>query len=289
MFGFVKHDGASAPALGVGTATLSRRRILGYAAAGGVGLLAAPMLGKAAFASGPTFPDQFSRFVWIDGAFNTRDFGGYAVGTTKNVAIGRLYRSSSLVHVSDAGLPALTNLKLGIVSDFRSLAEVSSQGHDRLPAGVINLPTPIGDPTAAGAVLTGPPPPGGFTSPDPGTLAEFESYITAPEARISLGVALNALAWAPIKPFMWHCNSGTYRTGWSTTVLLTLLGVARADVDADFLLSNPVFGVTYAFTEYLDAAFAKANSVYGSFDDYLHHGLAVPPATVNRLRQTLLV
>ena len=59
------------------------------------------------------------------------------------------------------------------------------------------------------------------------TIAEFQSYITSAEAKSSFGTAIRTLA-RQRRPFMWHCNSGTYRTGWATAVLHTLLGVEKS-------------------------------------------------------------
>lgn len=279
---------------------LSRRRLLTGAATAGAGILFASTLGKPAFADQqpppPPFPDPVDRFIWVEGAFNTRDFGGYNAGC-RQIATGMLWRSSALNHVDANGLAALTPLNLGIVADFRSQGELA-RGLDVLPAGVQNLFVPIGDPAPAvqpaGARIRSavvhpndPPPPGGLTQPDPTTIAEFQSYITDDEPKASLGTAIRTLA-TQTQPFMWHCNSGTYRTGWATTVLLTLLGVSQDDVYSEFLLSNLGLGGTYAFAEYLDAAFAEADTVYGSFRKYVHQGLGVSAETEVRLRHRLL-
>lgn len=279
---------------------LSRRRLLTGAATAGAGVLFASALGRPAYAAHQPppnpFPSPIDRALWVEGAFNTRDFGGYDVGC-RQVVTGMLWRSSSLNHVDATGVAALATANLGIVADFRSQAELA-RGLDVLPAGVQNLFVPIGDPApavqpagvriAAGSVAPNDaPPPGGLTQPDPATIAEFQGYITLDEPKASLGTAIHTLA-RQHQPFMWHCNSGTYRTGWATAVLLTLLGVGHDDVYSDFLLSNLALGGTYAFAEYLDAAFAEADSVYGSFRKYVHHGLGVSAETEIRLRHRLL-
>jgi protein-tyrosine phosphatase len=278
---------------------LSRRRLLTGAATAGAGVLFASTLGRPAFAASappPAFPDPVDRFIWVEGAFNTRDFGGYDVGR-RQIATGMLWRTSALNNVDANGVATLATLNLGIVADFRSHGEVAG-GLDVLPAGVRNIFVPIGDPAPAvqpagvrirnmAVTPNDPPPPGGLTQPDPATIAEFQSYITSDEAKSSLGTAIRTLA-RQHKPFMWHCSSGTYRTGWATTVLLTLLGVDQDDVYSEFLLSNLALGGTYAFSQYLDAAFAEANTVYGSFRRYVHEGLHVSAETEMRLRHRLL-
>jgi protein-tyrosine phosphatase len=277
---------------------LARRRLLGGAVAAGVGLIGAAAAGGRAFAASapatvptpppPAFPSPYARFIWVNGSYNTRDFGGYNVGRCGQVVTGRLWRSADFAAADAAGLAELGTLGLGRVADFRSSAELA-RGLDVLPDGVTNLFVPIGDPNSAGAtILSGPPPPGGETAPEPATLAEFRAYITDHEARTSLGTALRTVAHDD-RPFVWHCNSGTYRTGWSCAVLLTILGVATSDIYDDFALSDAALGATYTFPDYLDAAFDQINTVYGSFLRYVENGLHVHMADIIRLRRSLLI
>ena len=100
------------------------------------------------------------------------------------------------------------------------------------------------------------------------------------------GDALRYLASAPAAP--WHCNSGAFRTGWASALLLTALGVPRAQVDSDFLLSNVTYEGKYAFVEYLDAAFAQAQADFGSFEGFLDKGLGVDDTDTGVLRKSLL-
>ena len=114
---------------------LSRRRLLTGAATAGAGVLFASTLGRPAYAGKPpAFPNPVDRAVWVEGAFNTRDFGGY-VARGRQIATGVLWRSSSLNLVDAVGVATLTTLNLGIVADFRSQEELA-QGLDVLPTGV---------------------------------------------------------------------------------------------------------------------------------------------------------
>jgi protein-tyrosine phosphatase len=294
----VRGTSMSEPTTTIERPGIARRRMLGGAVAAGVGVLVASSGAGAAFATTPTatpactppppaFANPLERFIWVEGSFNTRDFGGYNVGRFQQIRTGRLWRSAGLNHVDAAGVAALATLGLGQVADFRSRVEVA-RGLDVLPDGVTNLFVPIGDPNAAGAVLAGPPPPGGETYPLPDTLAEFRAYITETEALTSLGTALRALA-SDDRPVLWHCNSGTYRTGWTAAVLQTILGVARSDIYDDFALSDLALGATYTFPDYLDAAFNEVHTVYGSFLRYLLEGLGVRLSTIVQLRRHLLI
>lgn len=264
---------------------MSRRGVLAAGAAG-VGVLLAPAQVDPAFADTETTVDPLSRFILIQGAFNTRDIGGYQAHGGK-IGWGRFYRSSSLNRITSIGVNQLAALNLKWAADFRSQAELA-RGLDRLPEGVQSLMVPVGDPGPGVPAGAAGPPPGGFTEPQQDTLDEFRSYILVDEAKHSLGVALRTLAAPDALPFLWHCNSGTYRTGWATAVLMTAIGVDRHDVYDDFLLSNIAFGGAYAFPEYLDAAFQQVETTYGSFNDYLHDGLGLSEPALEQLRQALV-
>lgn len=218
--------------------------------------------------------------IVVDGAFNVRDLGGYTTSQGSTIVTGRIYRSSALNRVTDTGVAQLAELGILTVIDFRGTDEAAARA-DRVPDGV----TVLGEP-AKGASRVGPPRPGG--GPDPKVIEEFRGYVTDASSREALGASLRYLADAS-GPVLWHCNSGTYRTGWASAVLLTALGVPREQVDEDFLLSNAALGATFAHVEYLDAAFAEADSLFGSFAGYLDEGLGVDEATLERLRESLLV
>lgn len=218
--------------------------------------------------------------IVVDGAFNVRDLGGHTTADGSTIVKGRIFRSSALNRATDKGAAKLAELGITTIIDFRQPDEAAARP-DHLPDGVRVLAKPIRG-------YGGPPQPGGLLEPDPQTIDEFRNYVTDESSRESLGAALRYLADSSA-PVLWHCNSGTYRSGWASAVLLTALGVPREQVNQDFLLSNDAFGGTFAFVEYLDAAFAQADATFGSFADYLADGLGVDEATLQRLRASLLV
>jgi protein-tyrosine phosphatase len=83
---------------------------------------------------------------------------------------------------------------------------------------------------------------------------------------------------------VFHCTEGKDRTGWGTAVLLSLLGVPRATVEADFLLSNEELGDPKAVElSWLRAAFAEVDHLYGSVDAYARQGLGLDDVAINAL------
>jgi len=274
-------------------AFVSRRRLLRVAVAAGTGVVVTSGCGSLVPTTTTGAPageapagvpggGSDGRFRQVDGAVNVRDFGGYSVEGQYTVARGRIYRSGSLHRVTEQGVGQLAALKLATVIDFRATGEAAGRP-DKLPAGVTSVSAPVASPAAMG------PPTVGLTKPEEKTLTEFRAFVSGAETRASYGAALRAVLAAGDRPTLWHCNSGTYRTGWGSAVLLTAIGVPRAQVYEDFLLSNAAFGATFAFPEYLDAAFGEVTNLYGSFDSYLDRGLGFGPDAQAQLRRALVV
>jgi protein-tyrosine phosphatase len=126
-------------------------------------------------------------------------------------------------------------------------------------------------------------------------LAIYRWFVTAPAARSAFGTALRRIA-AASGPLLFHCSAGKDRTGWLSAVLLGALGVDRATIVEDYLLTNEVTApdiatvlellnsrrgvppevvqpVLSAAPEYLDAAFTAVDEEYGGLDGYLRDGL----------------
>jgi protein-tyrosine phosphatase len=99
------------------------------------------------------------------------------------------------------------------------------------------------------------------------------------------------------RPALFHCTTGKDRTGWAAAATLTLLGVSKDDVIADFLITNrdllpalkpyfdrfasaggdpallsPVLGVE---PSYLRAAFDEMHSRFGTIEAYFSQGLGI--------------
>ncbi|WP_324195366.1 tyrosine-protein phosphatase [Nocardia abscessus] len=97
----------------------------------------------------------------------------------------------------------------------------------------------------------------------------YRAFITAPGANEAFASVLRDIIGSD-GAVLFHCTAGKDRTGWTAAVLLTLLGVDRATVTEDYLLSNryraaraddPLNGVQQSW---LDAAFDQADRTYGS-------------------------
>ncbi|MFD6221822.1 tyrosine-protein phosphatase [Nocardia asteroides] len=254
------------------------------AAATGMAVLLGPVVAGPALAapvgSETTVAD---RLLGLSGVQNARDAGGYRTVDGHQVRTGLVFRTGALDKATPEDLARLSALGVRVVDDLRTGYE-RNLAPDRLPAGavghsydVIGQAPPL---ILAGALFGGE--------------GMYRAFITAPGANEAFAAVLRDIIAADGAGVLYHCSAGKDRTGWTSAVLLTLLGVDRATVTADYLASNayrnaapadPLNGVQQSW---LDAAFDQANQSYGSFDGYVRDGLGLSDADITALRAALL-
>ncbi|MEW2359110.1 tyrosine-protein phosphatase [Spirillospora sp. NPDC029432] len=256
----------------------------------------------------------------LQGTANFRDLGGYRTFHGFRVENGLVYRADALNHATDADLETLAGLGVRRVVDFRTPLEVSTDGADRLPAGLESTARPVSDTGMFEELM------GAIASKDParqeavlgGGRGEeimrglYRSFVTDPESRAMFGRTLRDLADRSATPLVFHCTSGKDRTGWLSYVLLEALGVPHRTAQRDFLLSNDyrraadaaarerlraagymrnpdlLIPMQEVRADYLAASLDQVRRSYGSLDRYLRYGLGVDPRTQARLRHHLL-
>jgi protein-tyrosine phosphatase len=244
------------------------------------------------------------RSLHLASAPNFRDVGGYRTTDGRWVRMGLAYRSDQLDRLTDADLAVIAKLAPTVVVDLRTDAERRG-GADRVPPGA----RPLVEDVLADA------PPGGpsvasLNSPD----AAAQFLVTANRQFVDLASARKAYTglFGELEDahgeVVYHCSAGKDRTGWASAVLLTLLGVPRETVMADYLASNgyltdknaalfqrlppgraavmePLMTVRRA---YLEAAFDEVDRRYGSFDRYAAQALGLDAAAIARLQARFL-
>lgn len=245
------------------------------------------------------------RLVALDGVQNFRDIGGYATADGRFVGWGRIFRSAQLSELTAGDLQRIEALRIRSVYDLRSTEEQASE------------------PTA----WTGPGAPARLThaySIDYAPfVAAFANGIDAAGARALMTGFYGQMSESHKVQFrevfaellspedgavLYHCTAGKDRTGVTTALILTALGVSREVVMADYLLSNtyyaPAAGLEASDTTdvfarmpadvqqvfmgveagFLDAFFAGIEARYGSVETYLTRELGVGPAELALLR-----
>ncbi|MFI8100468.1 tyrosine-protein phosphatase [Streptomyces sp. NPDC086023] len=253
----------------------------------------------------------------LTGVRNFRDVGGLPTTDGRRMRTGRLFRSGHLAHATDTDAQYLASLGLHTVFDFRNAADKALEGPDVELPGVRNVNIPLSDP-ADGKEF--------WTMVRDGDLTQLEEVLGDGRAAARMSASyrkmikertaehsrvVHALAEDSV-PALMHCAAGKDRAGLSIAVTLLALGVERGAIVTDYLESNaphrryrvrrgsdapearspevmallsPLFD---ARAEYLEAAFATIDEVWGGVDGYLAEGLALGPDTLDRLRERLL-
>ncbi len=180
-----------------------------------------------------------SRFepIALDGVPNFRDLGGYLTSDGRIVRHGKVFRSGMLGAATDADLATMASLGIRTVIDLRTQPEVDMFGADRLPNGVslvpLSIPSAGADPIVEEALRSGRFP----YLPD--LVSVNRSYIQ--DDAVRLGEILELLSEPANLPAVVHCLGGKDRTGVTSALLLTILGVTWSKVREDYLRSNAYY------------------------------------------------
>ncbi len=173
------------------------------------------------------FTDRHHRF---EGCFNFRDIGGYPTSDGRRVRWGRYYRAGRQDRMTAGDLERLGDLAVATQIDLRKPEEIREQGPGPLPemgARYHNIPVIPDGGTDQLARLVG----------DTGISGKrYLGYLEfGPEAWLRM---FDIFADAGSHPIVLNCTAGKDRTGVSTAFLLSVLGVERALIEADYILTN---------------------------------------------------
>jgi protein tyrosine/serine phosphatase len=170
---------------------------------------------------------QTTACIELEGCFNFRDLGGHRTGDGLVLRHGRLFRSDALHHLTRHDVAYLRDeIGLRHVIDLRSSYELKIEGRGPLahePLHFHHLPLFDGDTRQQ-------------VSSNPMTLADRYSLL-AKFAMQPIARVIETIAQADA-PLVYHCAAGKDRTGVISAVLLGTLGVADADIVADYVLTQ---------------------------------------------------
>ena len=237
----------------------------------------------------------------MNGIVNFRDLGGIVGHNGKKIKPGRLLRSAALT------VPMPGSYNLTQIVDLRTTKEAKKRP-DIVPAGVKYIRANIlmnGSVKGAGIgrlVFCGK-----VNACHKYLSNVYAGFVTSEAARAGFAALIFACAGNRDGATLFHCRAGKDRTGFAAALLLKILGASDACIMADYMKtgeepalhrSHPallfkkqrealavIMGVQ---PEYLQAAFAAMDKIYGSFDGYLSKGLGVTAQDVQRLRELYL-
>ena len=209
-------------------------------------------------------------------AQNFRDLGGHPAAEGRRVRTGRIFRSSHLAEVPPES--PISRLKLCTLVTLQSRAEVKHLGAPEPAArhGVRWEHIPMGDEWFNDEGYT-------RVSPEPGR----EHLALVMHFRHDWRRFFKLLAERTVYPLLFHCSAGRDRTGVGAAMLLSMLGVARARIVADFLESNLVYTKLPLAPEQLDPVFELIDE-NGGIDGFMREVIGLAPAELSTIRESLL-
>jgi protein-tyrosine phosphatase len=236
----------------------------------------------------------------LQGASNFRDVGGYRNADGRCVRRGQVFRSDHLAGLTPEDLVRLASLGISHSLDFRGAAEYTATPY-AIP-GVQRLALTI-EPTviarmqalvAQGIVPT--------TEETVALMQEtYRDFVNHNAG--TFGRFLKHLLEQPT-PQVFHCTAGKDRTGFAAALLLSALGVDRATIEHDYLLTNQLYkrdsrleGTGHPHVmkvlwqvqpEFLHAAFDAVDTQHGGMQDYLQGAIGLSPQDLAELKQKLL-
>ena len=252
-----------------------------------------------------TFQSEEYRLLPMDGAFNTRELGGYKTTDGKSVKWGMLFRSDKLSDISENDQLYLQSLGIKRIVDFRSKGE-KTEDPDIIPEGINYIETPINVDGAMRskieAVLKGE------------TNKEVKSFLV--DANKEFVTNYTSVYEDFLRglidedgPTLFHCTAGKDRAGFAAAITLIALGVSKEDVIEDYMKTNiftkdkidemidkiklmslyqadaeilrPLIGVERI---YIETAFKTAEEKYGSLENFIREGLNISDEEIQILR-----
>jgi protein-tyrosine phosphatase len=219
-----------------------------------------------------------TRRLPLAGAPNFRDLGGYRTADGRYTRWGLMFRSGNLSKLTEKDLSYLNPLGIRLVCDFRMDFERKT------------APTAWTDNGAPEVLLLpmdtyGNLPPGADKDLTVRMDAVYKRFPveSAPEMKQAFLRLVNGDL-----PALVHCSAGKDRTGMFVAFLLSALGVPRATVMQDFLLSNQYLNATSVSADWLNEAFQTVGEKSSSFDDYLKKIIGLSDSDLAALRSRLV-
>lgn len=272
----------------------------------------------AAIAAGGRALADDDRILELNGVLNTRDLGGLQTEDGRSVRLGQVIRSGEIDGIDPEGLAALDRMGVSAVVDLRTRLEAAA--------------TPAEWPEGEGPERYNVP----LMDREHQDIEDMRASIKAGTARAEETEALFYGAFADIPlsyteelrdvfdvlmtqpegaSVLLHCSGGKDRTGVTTALFLSALGVTREDIEADFMMSNiqkdaenkaaeiaaevnaaqgtemtasavwPTLGVR---TDHLTTFYDSVAERYGSMENYLRDGLGLTETDLETLRARYL-
>lgn len=241
-----------------------------------------------------------TRSLQLSGATNFRDLGGYVGHGGRAVLWRKLFRSDHLADLTPEDLALIERLGVARVFDFRGKTERLAQACV-IPGAVVHSlaiePTVVQGLKIlieAGEAVT--------VHNAVGLMQQtYRDFVLDNSPRFA---AFFGHLLADDAPLVFHCTAGKDRTGFAAALLLEALGVPRAVIMQDYLLTNDFYQMPTANpvglpqdvlnvlwrvqVNFLEAAFEVVQADFGSVSAYLKDALGMDAPAQARLEALYL-
>lgn len=177
---------------------------------------------------------KYSRHLRLQRVYNTRDLGGYETKDGGATRFGVFLRSDAPCELPEEDVQALLDYGVTASMDLRSDGERTSR-----PSSLRNAANYYEKPLFAQAAILGAKP---APSPDDTWL---DRYIDMAESSQAWAVEALRIAAKNEGCLLFHCTTGKDRTGLLSCYLLSIAGVSREDIAADYCISELFLGPVY--------------------------------------------
>lgn len=172
------------------------------------------------------------RLLPLEGGRNFRDIGGYRTTDGRQVRWGKIYRSGVMAGLTLADMTYLSQLGVSVICDLRSPQERNAEPTPFLKVDGVeviaidyNMDMSLGGLTS---MRTRDQAIQGFAQAYVGFLDILTPHYTRLFAELAAGRA----------PLAFNCSAGKDRTGMGTALVLSVLGVPRETILADYALTQ---------------------------------------------------
>ena len=196
---------------------------------------------------------------------NTRDLGGMITADGRRIRPGKLIRSGHLYYADEADCALLADT-VSVIVDFRTARETAEKPDPVFP-GVKYHALPVLTESSAGITREEGTDRNSMVSlmrePESAKAHMCRMYRTigsSPECAARYETFVRILLENREKAVLWHCTAGKDRAGFASVIIEELLGVSRADIYEDYLMTN-VF-----LREEVDALMGELKQMAGAGD-----------------------
>ena len=270
--------------------------------------------------------DQYSHSIGIDSVPNARELGGYLTQDGKMIRYGKLLRTGELTDISEEDLKKLSQYYHVVKDiDLRSTRSIITDGPDPEIEGAeysrysfssskqLIKKTTLDSEELQNYIRTiAALDQGGNLIHDLYYDGYGEVFVTEDGINMIKG-CFNDLLDACGGTVLCHCVNGKDRTGNVTLLLLTILGVDRDTIIADYMLTNEylserrseIYDIAYRFThnektaedislisgvsrDWIEQSYATIESNYGSVDNFLHEEIGLTDEEYEVLKNAYL-